>query len=312
MKIAEHISISAPLRGPCGVRARCPLHDRPSPRRSPPPRATPGRASKRRHRSGRIGRGEGALARTEPRVVQQRRLITAIAWSGVNGRRVAAVNLRARRASRWIPVRARGRHGSRKLDPRDGPSSRPYSSCRGAARRPCPPLPRAAIRRWVPTLPYPLRYRCAYGASLTSEVLRAVTRSPSKAPMQPSDFLAPFGYDFGSPRRWPTSMQGLVLFRLPMPLLTRSASETGHRFSARPGSVEERRGPPGLLGRPLPACRGATSPTTTNTPPPDVRELREDVSPALRRALASRPGPARITTALPVPSARAGRRRRCP
>ena len=30
---------------------------------------------------------------------------------------------------------------------------------------------------WVLTLPYPLRYRCAYDARLTSEVLRAFTRS---------------------------------------------------------------------------------------------------------------------------------------
>jgi hypothetical protein len=34
-------------------------------------------------------------------------------------------------------------------------------------------LPEVPIRQWVLTLPYPLRYRCAYDASLTSEVLRA-------------------------------------------------------------------------------------------------------------------------------------------
>jgi hypothetical protein len=33
------------------------------------------------------------------------------------------------------------------------------------------------IRQWVLTLPYPLRYRCAYDARLTSEVLRAFIRS---------------------------------------------------------------------------------------------------------------------------------------
>ena len=36
------------------------------------------------------------------------------------------------------------------------------------------------------------------------------------------------------------------------------ASETGHRLSARPGGVEERRGPPRCLGRPLRPCHGRT------------------------------------------------------
>ncbi len=34
-------------------------------------------------------------------------------------------------------------------------------------------LPHVQIRQWVLTLPYPLRYRCAYDAKLASEVLRA-------------------------------------------------------------------------------------------------------------------------------------------
>ena len=38
-------------------------------------------------------------------------------------------------------------------------------------------LPEVPIRQWVLTLPYPLRYRCAYDAELTSDVLRAFTRS---------------------------------------------------------------------------------------------------------------------------------------
>lgn len=37
--------------------------------------------------------------------------------------------------------------------------------------------PEVPIRQWVLTLPYPLRYRCAYDAKLTSEVLRAFVRS---------------------------------------------------------------------------------------------------------------------------------------
>jgi len=76
--------------------------------------------------------------------------------------------------------------------------------------------------------------------------------------MQPSDFPAPFGRGFGSPCRRPTSVQELLLRRPRMPLPTRGASETDHRLSATPDSFEERRGPPGLLGRPLRARRGRT------------------------------------------------------
>ncbi len=38
-------------------------------------------------------------------------------------------------------------------------------------------LPEVPIRQWVLTLPYALRYRCAYDARLTSQVLRAFVRS---------------------------------------------------------------------------------------------------------------------------------------
>jgi hypothetical protein len=38
-------------------------------------------------------------------------------------------------------------------------------------------LPEVPIRQWVLTLPYPLRYRCAYNARLTSQVLRAFLRA---------------------------------------------------------------------------------------------------------------------------------------
>ena len=38
-------------------------------------------------------------------------------------------------------------------------------------------LPEVPIRQWVLTLPYPLRYRCAYDAKLASAVLRAFVRS---------------------------------------------------------------------------------------------------------------------------------------
>lgn len=38
-------------------------------------------------------------------------------------------------------------------------------------------LPEVPVRQWVLTLPYPLRYRCAYDARLTSAVLRAFLRA---------------------------------------------------------------------------------------------------------------------------------------
>ncbi len=38
-------------------------------------------------------------------------------------------------------------------------------------------LPAVPVRQWVLTLPYPLRYRCAWDARLTSEVLRAFLRA---------------------------------------------------------------------------------------------------------------------------------------
>ena len=86
------------------------------------------------------------------------------------------------------------------------------------------------------------------------------------ARMQPSDSLAPFGRGFGSPRRRPTSMRALVLSRPRVHPPTRSALEMGHRISVGPGRFEERRGPPGFLGRPLRACHGRT-PRRIRSPP---------------------------------------------
>jgi hypothetical protein len=39
-------------------------------------------------------------------------------------------------------------------------------------------LPEVPTRQWILTLPYPLRYRCAWDARITSEVLRAFMRMP--------------------------------------------------------------------------------------------------------------------------------------
>jgi len=84
---------------------------------------------------------------------------------------------------------------------------------------------------------------------------------------------ASFGHGSGSPCRWPTSLRALVLY--PAGPTTRApatcrASETGQRLSARPGCVEERRGPPRLRDRPLHTCHGRTPRRRHPPPRPDV------------------------------------------
>jgi hypothetical protein len=54
---------------------------------------------------------------------------------------------------------------------------------------------------------------------------------------------------------------------------TRRASETGHRLSATPGCVEERRGPPGFLDRPLRTCCGRTPRRIPSPPRPLTQGL---------------------------------------
>jgi len=81
---------------------------------------------------------------------------------------------------------------------------------------------------------------------------------------------ASVGHGSGSPCQWPTSMQALVLCRRHVRSPTCRASETGHRLSARPGWVEERRGPPRCLGRPLRTCHGRTPRRRHPPPRPDV------------------------------------------
>ena len=97
--------------------------------------------------------------------------------------------------------------------------------------------------------------------------------------MQPSDSLASVGRGFGSPRRRPTSWGRRLFCRLSRrPARAPAdapASETDHRLSVAPVTPEERQGPPGLLGRPLPACRGATPRRTRPRLAPT--SLREDL-----------------------------------
>ena len=51
------------------------------------------------------------------------------------------------------------------------------------------------------------------------------------------------------------------------------ASETTHRLSAKPGFVEERRGPPRFLDRPLRACPGRTPRRISPSPCPITQEV---------------------------------------
>src|SRR5262249_29573929 len=84
-----------------------------------------------------------------------------------------------------------------------------------------------------------------------------------RVPRRPRSYAAlrlpaSVGHGSGSPCQWPPSMQALVLCRRHVRSPTCRASATGHRLSARPGWVEERRGPPRCLGRPLRPCHGRT------------------------------------------------------
>ena len=90
--------------------------------------------------------------------------------------------------------------------------------------------------------------------------------------MQPSDSLppsatAPVPLACGLPRCG--RLFCALLGRRHVHPQTCRASETGHRLSAKPGCVEERRGPPRLLGRPLRACRGRTPRRIHSPPRPD-------------------------------------------
>jgi hypothetical protein len=84
---------------------------------------------------------------------------------------------------------------------------------------------------------------------------------------------APISHGSASPCPWLTSMQALVLCpssgRRHVRPQTCRASETGHRCSATPGWVEERRGPPRLRDRPLPMCHGRTPRRRHPPPRPD-------------------------------------------
>ena len=95
------------------------------------------------------------------------------------------------------------------------------------------------------------RLRSAGSESPTSSPASQLLCSPPTSP--PPSAAASVPLASGLPR-----CRSLFCAAPRMPLRTRSASETGHRLSATPGSFEERRGPPRFLGRPLRARRGRT------------------------------------------------------
>jgi len=95
------------------------------------------------------------------------------------------------------------------------------------------------------------------------------TRSPTSTLVCSPPTPCPCRPRLRSPLPWPPSMRVLVLCHLGRRHVysrTCRASETGHRLSALPGLVEERRGPPRFLGRPLHACPGRT-PRRRRAPP---------------------------------------------
>ena len=111
--------------------------------------------------------------------------------------------------------------------------------------------------------------------------VRELPRSPTSpllcSPPTPS---SPSATAPVSPCWPPTTVRVLVQVRQRLHPQTRCPPETGHRVSVAPGSTEERCGPPRLLGRPLPACRGRTPrrerpsprPTSSVRPPSPSRE----------------------------------------
>ena len=94
--------------------------------------------------------------------------------------------------------------------------------------------------------------------------------------MQPSDSLDSFSRGFGSPCQRPTSWDRRLFCRLRRRLTHAPAyaldPKIDHRLSVQPETPEERQGPPGLLGRPLRTCRGATLRRTRNPPNPLLNE----------------------------------------
>ena len=98
---------------------------------------------------------------------------------------------------------------------------------------------------------------------------RTALAAPGPVPLPFPDFTATtrssdspcsVGRRSGSPRKRPTTVPTLVLSRPRVRVLTRGASEIGHRFSVSPESPVERQGPPRLLGHPLRACPGRITP----------------------------------------------------
>ncbi len=127
--------------------------------------------------------------------------------------------------------------------------------------------------------------------------------------MQPSDSLPPVGAALRFPSRWRRPRcerffcPGRACVRL------RAARRRPFRLSASPVTLEEKTGPPGLLGRPLRACRGRTPRRIRLSPRPfagrNVVAFRQYRTLGIRNDLdfeAATPRPARSSAfASPVP-----------
>jgi len=119
---------------------------------------------------------------------------------------------------------------------------------------------------------------CSAGSSLPG---RSPTSKLICSPPTPCPHWPPLRF----PLLWPTSMLTLVLCqkgRRHVCPHTCRASETGHRLSAIPGFVEERRGPPRLRGHPLRACYGRTPRRISSPPRPKKNSRRGLLLPSMK------------------------------
>ena len=119
---------------------------------------------------------------------------------------------------------------------------------------------------------------CSAGSSLPG---RSPTSKLICSPPTPCPHWPPLRF----PLLWPTQVRTPVLCqkgRRHVRPHTCRASETGHRLSAIPGFVEERRGPPRLRGHPLRACYGRTPRRIQPPPCPKKNSRRGLLLPSMK------------------------------
>jgi hypothetical protein len=116
----------------------------------------------------------------------------------------------------------------------------------------------------------PFRSSHQHGPPLLGRV-RALPRSPTSSLLCSPPTPCPLQPSLWFPLRVAYLAAGAC--SVPLRPTTRApatcrASETGHRLSATPECIEERRGPPRLRGRPLRTCHGRTPRRIWSTPRP--------------------------------------------